>query len=248
MNGRHRCTSYYKHKMSAINLHFWPTSSNKNTPGRCTIRIVFIYCCDKKSKCGFVKLLGNWTGTMTAGWLSKQKNLISVLCLQWGEFTAQSKGVRGREQKGQPGSAGGRGWEASGREGEAGEDSWVSELEGEAPGVSRQVQSSGGPQGSAAEQRSKKTSRTISLITKPLASVYAWRASLSLSIFKMYFCIWVQQCQANIKSYFLCMTESDQRVKILKNQDGSPRNFTVILYTKACCWWTTKPTHKPLCI
>ncbi|XP_035252410.1 golgin subfamily A member 6-like protein 6 [Anguilla rostrata] len=32
--------------------------------------------------------------------------------------------------------------------------------------------------------------------------------------------------QANIKSYFLCMTESDQRVKILKNQDGSPRNFT----------------------
>ncbi|XP_069574726.1 golgin subfamily A member 6-like protein 25 [Brachyistius frenatus] len=33
-------------------------------------------------------------------------------------------------------------------------------------------------------------------------------------------------CQANIKSYFLCMTESDQRVKILKNTDGSPRNFT----------------------
>lgn len=36
-----------------------------------------------------------------------------------------------------------------------------------------------------------------------------------------------QQCQANIKSYFLCMTESDQRVKILRNQDGTPRNFTV---------------------
>ncbi|KAL2093436.1 hypothetical protein ACEWY4_010748 [Coilia grayii] len=33
-------------------------------------------------------------------------------------------------------------------------------------------------------------------------------------------------CQANIKSYFLCMTESDQRVKILKNSDGSPKNFT----------------------
>ncbi|XP_028304149.1 median body protein [Gouania willdenowi] len=33
-------------------------------------------------------------------------------------------------------------------------------------------------------------------------------------------------CQANIKSYFLCMTESDQRVRILKNPDGSPRNFT----------------------
>ncbi|XP_029613331.1 uncharacterized protein LOC115196622 [Salmo trutta] len=33
-------------------------------------------------------------------------------------------------------------------------------------------------------------------------------------------------CQANIKSFFLCMTESDQRVKILKNQDGTPRNFT----------------------
>ncbi|XP_072551929.1 uncharacterized protein [Salminus brasiliensis] len=33
-------------------------------------------------------------------------------------------------------------------------------------------------------------------------------------------------CQANIKSYFLCMTESDQRVKILKNHDGTPRNFT----------------------
>ncbi|KAI1903888.1 hypothetical protein AGOR_G00000050 [Albula goreensis] len=32
--------------------------------------------------------------------------------------------------------------------------------------------------------------------------------------------------QANIRSYFLCMTESDQRVKILKNQDGTPRNFT----------------------
>ncbi|XP_074489794.1 uncharacterized protein LOC141766670 [Sebastes fasciatus] len=35
-----------------------------------------------------------------------------------------------------------------------------------------------------------------------------------------------KSCQANIKSYFLCMTESDQRVKILKNQDGSPKNFT----------------------
>ncbi|XP_029009583.1 myosin-9 [Betta splendens] len=33
-------------------------------------------------------------------------------------------------------------------------------------------------------------------------------------------------CQANIRSYFLCMTESDQRVKILKNPDGSARNFT----------------------
>ncbi|XP_026783065.2 uncharacterized protein LOC113534448 [Pangasianodon hypophthalmus] len=33
-------------------------------------------------------------------------------------------------------------------------------------------------------------------------------------------------CQANIKSYFLCMTESDQRIKILKNCDGTPRNFT----------------------
>ncbi|TWW76048.1 hypothetical protein D4764_13G0007100 [Takifugu flavidus] len=34
------------------------------------------------------------------------------------------------------------------------------------------------------------------------------------------------QCQANIKTYFLCMTESDQRVKILKNPDGTTRNFT----------------------
>ncbi|XP_072241286.1 uncharacterized protein [Leuresthes tenuis] len=33
-------------------------------------------------------------------------------------------------------------------------------------------------------------------------------------------------CQANIKSYFLCMTESDQRVKILKNPDGTTKNFT----------------------
>ncbi|XP_062246241.1 coiled-coil domain-containing protein 88B [Platichthys flesus] len=33
-------------------------------------------------------------------------------------------------------------------------------------------------------------------------------------------------CQASIKSYFLCMTESDQRVRILKSQDGTPRNFT----------------------
>ncbi|KAF7699006.1 golgin subfamily A member 6-like protein 22 [Silurus meridionalis] len=32
-------------------------------------------------------------------------------------------------------------------------------------------------------------------------------------------------CQANIKSYFLCMTESDQKIKILKNYDGTPRNF-----------------------
>ncbi|XP_057693076.1 paramyosin [Corythoichthys intestinalis] len=35
-----------------------------------------------------------------------------------------------------------------------------------------------------------------------------------------------KSCQANIKSYFLCMTESDQRVKILKNQDGTMKNFT----------------------
>ncbi|KAK5866896.1 hypothetical protein PBY51_011433 [Eleginops maclovinus] len=35
-----------------------------------------------------------------------------------------------------------------------------------------------------------------------------------------------KSCQANIKSYFLCMTESNQRVKILRNQDGAPRNFT----------------------
>ncbi|XP_078804340.1 uncharacterized protein LOC105353641 isoform X2 [Oryzias latipes] len=33
-------------------------------------------------------------------------------------------------------------------------------------------------------------------------------------------------CQANIKSYFLCMTENDQRIRILKNPDGAPRNFT----------------------
>ncbi|KAK2848009.1 hypothetical protein Q7C36_009691 [Tachysurus vachellii] len=33
-------------------------------------------------------------------------------------------------------------------------------------------------------------------------------------------------CQANIKSYILCMAESDQRIKILKNHDGTPRNFT----------------------
>uniref|UniRef100_A0AAV2L139 Uncharacterized protein n=1 Tax=Knipowitschia caucasica TaxID=637954 RepID=A0AAV2L139_KNICA len=32
--------------------------------------------------------------------------------------------------------------------------------------------------------------------------------------------------QANIQSFFLCVTESDQRVKILKNPDGTPRNFT----------------------
>ncbi|KAG7333298.1 hypothetical protein KOW79_003433 [Hemibagrus wyckioides] len=33
-------------------------------------------------------------------------------------------------------------------------------------------------------------------------------------------------CQANIKSYFLCMAESDQKIKILKNADGTTRNFT----------------------
>lgn len=46
-------------------------------------------------------------------------------------------------------------------------------------------------------------------------------------------------CQANIRSYFLCMTESDQRVKILKNPDGTPRNFTegdpVYLSTPESC-------------
>ncbi|XP_055078538.1 trichohyalin [Periophthalmus magnuspinnatus] len=33
-------------------------------------------------------------------------------------------------------------------------------------------------------------------------------------------------CQANIQSFFLCMSESDQRVKILRNPDGTPKNFT----------------------
>ncbi|KAK7881902.1 hypothetical protein WMY93_030311 [Mugilogobius chulae] len=33
-------------------------------------------------------------------------------------------------------------------------------------------------------------------------------------------------CQANIQSFFLCRTESDQKVKILRNPDGTPRNFT----------------------
>ncbi|MGH0130216.1 UNVERIFIED_CONTAM: hypothetical protein FKN15_041727 [Acipenser sinensis] len=32
-------------------------------------------------------------------------------------------------------------------------------------------------------------------------------------------------CQANIKSYFLCVTENDQSVRILKNKDGTPRSF-----------------------
>lgn len=44
---------------------------------------------------------------------------------------------------------------------------------------------------------------------------------------KLLLCFASCQCQANIRSYFLCMTESDQRIKILKNPDGSPRNFTV---------------------
>ncbi|KAM9814780.1 uncharacterized protein ACBT44_009832 [Syngnathus typhle] len=35
-----------------------------------------------------------------------------------------------------------------------------------------------------------------------------------------------KSCQVNIKNYFLCMTESNQRVKILKNQDGTAKNFT----------------------
>lgn len=35
------------------------------------------------------------------------------------------------------------------------------------------------------------------------------------------------QLQARIKSYFLCMTESDQKIKILKNHDGTPRHFMV---------------------
>nr|XP_015193588.1 PREDICTED: spindle pole body component 110-like [Lepisosteus oculatus] len=32
-------------------------------------------------------------------------------------------------------------------------------------------------------------------------------------------------CQVNIKSYFLCVTENDQKIKILKNQDGTPRHL-----------------------
>ena len=49
--------------------------------------------------------------------------------------------------------------------------------------------------------------------------------TLNIKVSFFFFCC---QCQANIKNYFLCMTESDQRVKILKNSDGAPRNFTVM--------------------
>lgn len=89
--------------------------------------------------------------------------------------------------------------------------------------------------------RQSKAVRNHPLVSDRLfLRVYTWRTFV-----KMHFCLCVPQCQANIKSYFLCMTESNQRVRILKNQDGTPRNFTVRFNTNACCCWT-KPTHEPL--
>ncbi|XP_061749645.1 uncharacterized protein LOC133548689 [Nerophis ophidion] len=40
-----------------------------------------------------------------------------------------------------------------------------------------------------------------------------------------------KSCQAHIQTYFLCVTESDQRVKILKNHHGTPRSIMVTFFS-----------------
>lgn len=86
--------------------------------------------------------------------------MIQALCSQRNQFKAQSDGAGGGGQKVRAGLEGGRGREASVREGEAGANGGVSQLEGEAPGVSRQVPSPGGPEGAEAEQSSEEASHT----------------------------------------------------------------------------------------
>ncbi|XP_078112340.1 uncharacterized protein LOC144521657 [Sander vitreus] len=74
----------------------------------------------------------------------------------------------------------------------------------------------------AEKERQERTAECLSWREKHQELADRFRAQEDLKALRQN-----KACQANIKSYFLCMTESDQRVKILKNQDGTPRNFTV---------------------
>ncbi|CAK6954560.1 myosin-11 [Scomber scombrus] len=73
----------------------------------------------------------------------------------------------------------------------------------------------------ADKERQERTAECLSWREKHQALADMFRAQEDMTALRQN-----KGCQANIKSYFLCMTESDQRVKILKNQDGMPRNFT----------------------
>ncbi|XP_039664079.1 myosin-11 [Perca fluviatilis] len=73
----------------------------------------------------------------------------------------------------------------------------------------------------AEKERQERTAECLSWREKHQELADRFRAQEDLKAMRQN-----KACQANIKSYFLCMTESDQRVKILKNQDGMPRNFT----------------------
>ncbi|XP_042631762.1 trichohyalin-like [Cyprinus carpio] len=73
----------------------------------------------------------------------------------------------------------------------------------------------------AEREREDRTRECLSWREKHQALAEVIRAQEELKSLRQ-----TKACQANIKSYFLCMTESDQRVKILKNRDGTPRNFT----------------------
>ncbi|XP_070827957.1 uncharacterized protein [Chaetodon trifascialis] len=73
----------------------------------------------------------------------------------------------------------------------------------------------------AKRERQEKTAECLSWREKHQELAGRFRAQEDLKALRQ-----SKASQANIKSYFLCMTESNQRVKILKNQDGTPRNFT----------------------
>ncbi|XP_035801019.2 uncharacterized protein LOC118469836 [Amphiprion ocellaris] len=73
----------------------------------------------------------------------------------------------------------------------------------------------------AEKERQDRTAECLSWREKHQELANTFRAQEDLKALRQN-----KACQANIKSYFLCMTESDQRVKILKNPDGNPRNFT----------------------
>ncbi|XP_032380594.1 myosin-14 [Etheostoma spectabile] len=73
----------------------------------------------------------------------------------------------------------------------------------------------------AEKERQERTAECLSWREKHQELAERFRAQEDLKALRQN-----KACQANVKSYFLCMTESDQRVKILKNQDGMPRHFT----------------------
>lgn len=205
-------------------------------------------------------MFDNWSGSafffssVFTAWLQKNdifREVIAALCLQWAGLEAPSDGAAGGEREGRPGSAGGWGRETPGREGEAGQDGRVPQLEGEAPRVGRQARGSGRPEGPEAEQSCEKTSiiarhrpledkRRMTRLSPKFHMFYS-HSRLCLKKHTVFpVCGWFvmfvfRQCQANIRSYFLCMTESDQRIKILKKQDGTPRNFTVRWVCSCVC-------------